>query len=117
MTFFFGLHGLTKTAQGAIALVGDKVRGASLTPPLEERSGFGPACSPAPRDPASKNVDPGSLTTEPGCECTLDRSDLAPPTVSMEQLARSEARDSADVGPARDAGFIAIGCDGFPVEA
>jgi hypothetical protein len=70
MLFFFGLQGLTRTAHGAIALVGDNVRGISLAPPLEESVGLG-GTSPNARDPASKNVDPGSLITELDWEETV----------------------------------------------
>ena len=117
MLFFLGLHGLTKTAQGEIALVGDNVRGTSLAPPLEDKSGFGPTCSPAPRAPARRNVDPGSRTTELGCEGVKGFPDRIPLTVSIERLARSEASDSADAGPAREAGLMAMGCEAFSVEA
>lgn len=68
MLFFLGLQGLTSTAQGAIALVGDNVRGTSLAPPLEESVGFGGIESPNAREPARRKVDPGSFMTELDCE-------------------------------------------------
>jgi hypothetical protein len=90
MLFFFGLHGLTSTAQGAIALVGDNVRGTSLTPPLDDSIGFGGTESPSALDPASKKVDPGSLMTEFDWDETVGFADLEFRIVSTERAAWSD---------------------------
>ena len=63
-----GLQGLTNTAHGAMALVGDRVRGICFVPPLVDKVILGSGVSPKVLDPANKKVDPGSFTTEPGCD-------------------------------------------------
>lgn len=86
MLFFLGLHGFTSTAQGAMALVGDKVCGMSRTPPLEDIVGLVGAASPNAREPASRNVEPGSLTTELDCEDKVCLDDLDCLVVSTERM-------------------------------
>ena len=112
-TFFFGLQGLTRTAHGAIALVGDNVFGASFAPPLDERSKFGFG-SPFP---AIKKVDPGSFLTELGCDGTEVRLVRRSRTVSTERLPWSGDGVPADERPAREEDLIAIGWEGFSEEA
>jgi hypothetical protein len=113
--FFFGLQGFTKTAQGAMAVVGDSVRGTSFAPPLDERSGFG-LLSPTARDPARRNVEPGSLITELGCEGIDVRETRMSLTVSTERPPLSDDGEPLEERLAREDDWIVIGCEGFSVE-
>src|SRR5690242_16338 len=112
MTFFFGLHGLTSTAHGAIALVGDNVFGTSFAPPLEDRSRFGFG-SPLP---AMRNVDTGSFFIElgyDGMEVLRVRKSL---TVSTERPVWSGEGEPVDERLAREDDRIAIGWERFSDE-
>jgi hypothetical protein len=113
--FFFGLQGFTRTAQGAMAVVGDSVRGASFAPPLDERSGFG-LLSPTAREPARRNVEPGSLITELGCEGIDVRDARISLTVSTERPPLSDTGEPLDDRLVRDDDRIVIGWEGFSVE-
>jgi hypothetical protein len=105
---------LTRIAQGAIALVGDSVRGTSLAPPLVDKVGFGGTESPSAREPASKNVEPGSLMTEFDWEEMVVCAGFISRTVSTERPGWIEGGKSDD--SARDAVLMAIGSEGFSVD-
>lgn len=109
------MHGFTRTAHGAIALVGDSVLGASLGPPLVERSRFG-FTSPTICLPARRKVDPGSFRTELGWDGPGVRCVRRSRTVSTERPPPSGDGKPVDESPAREDERIAIGWDGFSVE-
>lgn len=99
-------------AQGAIALVGDRVLGTSFAPPLDERSRFGFVSLL----PAMRNVEPGSFFIELGCEGIEVRRVRRSLTVSTERPLWSGDGEPVDDRPAREDDRIAIGWDGFSLD-